>query len=297
MCLPARLLHVDGARASRNPPVAGCIYTTLLLHFSILYILSVYLFISLSVYISVWLYIYLVSVYLSIHLSIYLVSVCQSLYLFACLHLHQSVMILWIVVCWQCKTDLQDSPVYIWFLTRKLVQWQEFSFQRVQSTKPDTLEQRRRVYKPAMERVISRVKDTIYQYTTIKSIIKYRREMALNYKWEFWDPWEESWRMNGIWVWKRPVWPIILPCILAQVKPHLLPCSDGKPHFLLIGNILYLKPTNKWSYQTRLKWCKKGSRGLMQVWERNNKPVMVRFEVGERVLVFKIIPGSCDKLR
>lgn len=133
MCLPASIL-----RASRNPPVARYNYTTLLLHFSISYILSVYLFISLSVYISVCQYIYLVSVYLSIHLTIYLVSLCLSLYLFACLHLHQSVMILWIVVCWQCKTDLQDSPVLIWCVTRKLVQWQEFSFQRVQSTKPDT---------------------------------------------------------------------------------------------------------------------------------------------------------------
>ena len=89
MCLPASIL-----RASRNPPVARYNYTTLLLHFSISYILSVYLFISLSVYISVCQYIYLVSVYLSIHLSIYLVSLCLSLYLFACLHLHQSVMIL-----------------------------------------------------------------------------------------------------------------------------------------------------------------------------------------------------------
>ena len=160
MCLPARLLHVDDARASRNPPVAGCIYTTLLLHFSILYILSVYLFISLSVYISVWLYIYLVSVYLSIHLSIYLVSVCQSLYLFACLHLHQSVMILWIVVCWQCKTDLQDSPVLFWFVTRKLVQCSGKSSHFSVFGLPNQI--RQRVYKPAMERVISRVEDTTY---------------------------------------------------------------------------------------------------------------------------------------
>ena len=44
-----------------------------------------------------------------------------------------------------------------------------------------------------------------YQYTTIQSIIKYSGEMALNYKWEFWEPWEESCRMNGIWVGER-VW-------------------------------------------------------------------------------------------
>ena len=113
--------------------------------------------------------------------------------------------------------------------------------------------------------------------------------------------------MNGIWVWRWPVWHTIPPCIPARVRPLTLPCSDRKLHYLLIGYILYLKLTghlSDWTevMQERFQRAYAGIREKQATVYQDDqyyKPMMSRFEVEEWVWVLypKIKPGSCDKLR
>ena len=103
----------------------------------------------------------------------------------------------------------------IQFVTRKLVQWQEFWFKNIS------------VY-------------SVYQtrYTMTMAMgreMQYERDLGV----------KEA-------------------CLAYNTTVHT-------STFLLIGYILYLKLTGKWSYQTGLKWCKKGSRWLILGWERDHK--------------------------